>query len=151
MAKILFLESDKTALKAFSGLINRTEHSLIHVEYMEEAWRVLTNEKFVDLFILEVSLTDEDGSLLIERIKRNPFLAKLPIIVYSRVTQKPVIHKLVHLDIQNYLIKPYEDEKLYIEIMKATKTKWWENYFDDELPHEKLSPLLTAILKLTEE
>lgn len=130
MANILFVESDSIAVKAFTGIINRSAHAMVHVPTVKAAWDALLGDVFYDIVILELKLTDGSGKGLLSSIRKHPFLKRQHVLVYTRVTERETVRQVLLQDVQNYLIKPYEDEKLFIEINRAASSLWWREYFE---------------------
>ncbi len=130
MANILFVESDSVAVKAFTGIINRSAHAVTHVSTVQGAWDALLNDKFYDILVLEFKLDDGSGRSFLSALRKHPFLCKQHVLVYTRVTERDTIRQVLLLDVQNYLIKPYEDDKLYTEINRAAGSPWWRTFFE---------------------
>lgn len=159
MANILFVESDSVAVKAFTGIINRSVHRMTQVTSAQAAWNELRQgEHFYDLVILELKLED-NGRSLVQWVRDNPFLSKQHILVYSKVTDRQTVRQMLMQDVQNYLIKPYEDEKLFMEINRASHSPWWKAYFEPQeivcarlgLELDELNERYASIVRLLEQ
>lgn len=129
MAHILFVESDPTAIRAFTGVIQRSPHVMDHVQDAENAWLKIGEEKFYHLIVLELKLTGSSGKVLLNNLRSHIFFKRLPVLVYTQVTDRDTVRQTLVQDVQNYLIKPYEEEKLFGEINKSTVAPWWTRYF----------------------
>lgn len=72
--------------------------------------------KRTDLVLLDYLMPGEDGSQILEKIRNNPVMAKLPVVFLTSVTEKEKIKKLVGLKPQGYLLKPIESDVLFDSI-----------------------------------
>lgn len=75
------------------------------------ALKFLENKK-TDLIILDYEMPNENGAEVLQKIRRNPAIAQLPVIFLTGVKDREKIKKLVDLKPQGYLLKPIEREKL---------------------------------------
>jgi two-component system chemotaxis response regulator CheY len=69
-------------------------------------------EKRVDLILTDINMPRMDGAQLIEKIKRMPKLADIPIIVVSTDGSQERIEELEQHNVQGYLHKPFRPEQL---------------------------------------
>jgi HD-like signal output (HDOD) protein/CheY-like chemotaxis protein len=124
VGNILYIEDDDVAIKAMSGVIRRTIYSLTLKKSGKDAWDTLINDFNYDIIITELKLKSSNTLGFIKDIRDNPFLAPIPIVIYSKVHDREVIKKLLSLGIQNFLFKPYKDKIILSEIDKATSKNW---------------------------
>jgi signal transduction histidine kinase/DNA-binding response OmpR family regulator len=68
------------------------------------------------LIITDLMMPKMDGVLFIERIKRNPLWADIPIIVISAVTDEKQRLDLLRTGINEYLTKPFNPEEFRIKV-----------------------------------
>jgi HD-like signal output (HDOD) protein/CheY-like chemotaxis protein len=132
MANILLLDDNEVARKAMRGILSRGSHRLAVASTVDEAWNFLRENIVIDLVIMEMRLHSEKGSALLERIRLHWFLKHLPVVIYTKVTDRNLVRHVLQLKVQNYLIKPFDDEKIFAEIAKARAAEWRSSFFDDE-------------------
>ena len=108
---------------------------MLHASSVLQAWTFLKEESFFSLIVMEIKLSDGNGRAFLAALRKHPYLKNHPVLVYSRAQDRETIRKTVEMGIQNYLFKPFEDEKLFEEIRKSLKAPWWKQRFD---PWEKV-------------
>lgn len=82
------------------------------------ALKFLENKK-TDLIILDYEMPRENGAQVLERIRENEQLAKLPVIFLTGINDGPKIRQVLSMKPQGYLLKPLERDKLLGTIEKA--------------------------------
>lgn len=106
-ARILCVEDDKDTCELISVLFPQYEVKIAYK--MSEGIRLFESETF-DLCILDNWLPDGSGIDLCQKIHAiNP---NTPIVFASAVGYKTEIQKALDAGAQEYLVKPYEPEKL---------------------------------------
>jgi len=131
MANILLLDDNPVARKALAAILARAEHKFAAAGTIEEAMRILLGGA-VDLFITEMRLPAPGQPMtLLRAIRANSFLKTLPVLVYTDLTGRENVKEALSLRVQNYLIKPYSDEKIFTEIRRAGEWNWIRGHFDD--------------------
>jgi CheY-like chemotaxis protein len=79
---LLIVEDDEAQRKSIVELIGDQDVNAVAVSSGEEALKELLNNRF-DCMVLDLKLPDMTGFELIQRIKQEPSLAMLPIVVYT--------------------------------------------------------------------
>jgi CheY-like chemotaxis protein len=82
LKKLLIVEDNKQQNKAIRELVGNGEVKTFSAYTGEEAYTMMQQEKF-DCVIIDLGLPDMGGIELLEKIKANPLLNKVPIIVYT--------------------------------------------------------------------
>ncbi len=132
MANVLLLDGNDVAGRAMAGILARGKHRGAVVADSAAAMAFIREQVKVDLLILELKLKGENGIRFIERLRGDPILSKLPIVVYTSVNDPPVVKAALGLNVQNYLLKPYNDESVYAEVAKAGLNPWRNLHFEEE-------------------
>lgn len=68
--------------------------------------------KETDLVLLDYEMPTENGAAVLEKIRANGKTKNLPVVFLTGVTKENKIREVLHLNIQGYLIKPVDMEKL---------------------------------------
>jgi len=88
----------------------------------QEALEKIVSEK-PDLILLDIILPKKNGFEVLEEIKRDPYLAQIPVIVVSNLGQEIDIERAKKLGVNDYLIKAHTSLDLISKKIKEIKTK----------------------------
>ncbi|TVR50594.1 MAG: response regulator [Puniceicoccaceae bacterium] len=132
MAKILILEDDAVSQKVLAGMLTKEAHQCLLADTIAEAWNNLEANLDVDLLVLDSKLQGERGWELLQRVRQDPILAKIPVVIYSAEPDRQSVITYIRLGVQNVLVKPYHPEKLRDEIDKALKADWRQEMMEPE-------------------
>jgi CheY-like chemotaxis protein/HD-like signal output (HDOD) protein len=131
MANILLLDDSDVAGRAMRGILGKAGHRCIVATTHEEAWRLLREGVVIDLVFVELRTADESGMGFLQRVRDDPFWKSLPLVVYTIDTDAKQVRKALGLRVQNYLVKPYNDQVIYAEIGKAMANPWRNLHFEE--------------------
>lgn len=131
MANILLLDESDVAGRTFQGIAARGKHNCFVVTKPEEAWRKLREGVVFDLVFIELKFANASGVAFLQRLREDWFWKILPVVVYTTETESRVVKKVLGLRVQNYLIKPYNDQSIYHEIAKAMHNPWRNLHFEE--------------------
>lgn len=132
MANILLLDDSDVAARAMQGILTRGNHRLAVAGDTIEARRLLRELIKIDLLFLELKLKGENGILFLQHLRNDCYLKQVPVVVYTGIADHNVVKKALSMTVQNYLIKPYDDETINKEIAKATINPWRNLLFEEE-------------------
>ncbi len=114
------------------GILARGSHRLMVAESEQEAWDFIWKTVRFDLVFLELKLSGGSGHTFIQRLKNDCFLKFLPAVVYTEHGDRDSVRRVLDLQVQNLLIKPYHDADIFSEIKKATTNPWRARNFEEE-------------------
>jgi CheY-like chemotaxis protein/HD-like signal output (HDOD) protein len=141
MAYILLVDPDEMARRVMKGIVARGNHRFVAVDTATEAWEFIRRNVKVDLVIVELALKGEPGLALIQKLKGDPCLKLLPVIVYTAKGDRETVKRVLQLRAQNFLIKPYHDDSIFSEIAKALVNPWRQLHFEEEKSFCKMTGL----------
>ena len=72
-----------------------------------------------DLILLDYEMPGQNGAQILEKIRNNPTMAKLPVIFLTGMKDKDKITQVVQMKPQGYLLKPIEREALINSIKRV--------------------------------
>jgi CheY-like chemotaxis protein len=119
-AKILAVD-DSIDFLEFCQLTLQHKYEVVMVQSAEECEQALRKEKF-DLILLDIRLPKVDGLTLAEKLKEDPELAHIPIIIITGLVADsdlpPGFWKL-GTPAQGFLTKPVDTGRLLQEVEKV--------------------------------
>lgn len=102
--KVMIVEDDEHIAKVYQVMFVKDGIDTSLARDGEEAVKKITSEK-PDLILLDLMLPKKDGFGVLEDIKKNPALAKIPVIVLSNLGQEKDQERALALGANEYLIK----------------------------------------------
>ena len=123
--KILLIEDDKFLRKVLVRKLSKEGYQVIEAIDGEKGLKSMEQDK-PDLVLLDLVLPEIDGFEVLDKAKRNPLLAKIPVIILSNLGEKKEIKRGLELGANDYLIKahftPGEILKKIEAVLKNTKS-----------------------------
>lgn len=119
MKSILLIEDDPFLIDIYT---TKFKENNFEIEVTEDGKRALAKlkEKKLDLVILDIVLPHIDGWEILRRIKQNPNLKNLKVIILSNLGQKQEIENGLKLGADKYFIKiHYTPNEIIEEIKKC--------------------------------
>jgi len=116
---ILIVEDDKFLRDLIAQKLTREGFNMIEATDGEEGVTKIKEEK-PDLVLLDLILPGIDGFDVLAKIKEDPVLAEIPVIILSNLGQRDDIEKGLQLGAKDYLIKAHFTPGEVIEKIKAT-------------------------------
>jgi DNA-binding response OmpR family regulator len=115
--KILIVEDDRFVLGLLGALLESEGFSVAQVATGKDALALLTEERF-DLVLLDLGLPDEDGMVLLRRIRTK---SDIPIIVLtSRLNVEDRIQAL-EIGADDFIAKPADHREISLRISKLIR------------------------------
>ncbi|MCB6183829.1 response regulator [Leeia sp. TBRC 13508] len=117
---ILIVDDEPFNVEIICEYLSGLNCELITAEDGETAWRILESdpERF-DLVVLDRMMPGIDGIEVLARIKANPKLKTLPVIMQTAAAAKEQVVEGLKLGAYYYLTKPYECDVLLAVIQTA--------------------------------
>jgi CheY-like chemotaxis protein len=78
-----------------------------------------------DLIILDLNLPKKNGFEVLEKIKSNPLLRSIPVVVLSTSDSEEHIFKSYNLNANCYITKPVDFNE-FLEVVKVIESFWFE-------------------------
>lgn len=104
MAKILLIEDDALIVKIYSTRLKADGYTVLSADNGEDGL-VLADKEGADLIVLDVMMPKLDGFSVLEKIRTNPALSKIPILIYSNLAQDTEIEKAKQLGATEFIVK----------------------------------------------
>jgi len=84
-----------------------------------EAMRLLRSRK-VDMLVTDLQMPGMDGMALLMQVRRDPDLARLPLILISAQDDRSSMRQGMHSGADDFLTKPFTPE----ELVQTVETRW---------------------------
>ena len=118
MKKILIVEDDKFLRELIARKVIDEGFNVSEAIDGEEGIKKIKEEK-PDMVLLDLILPGIDGFEVLTRMKEDPTLSSIPVIIFSNLGQKEDIEKGLKLGAIDYLIKAHFTPGEIIEKIKA--------------------------------
>lgn len=102
--KILIIEDDDHVSKVYQVKFMKEGYNTVFINNGEEAVEKIAAEK-PDLIILDLMMPRKDGFVILEEIKKEPNLPKIPILVLSNLGQQSDKDRALGLGANEYMVK----------------------------------------------
>lgn len=119
--EILFVEDSKDdaaltirALKK-SGFTNKLHHVIDGAEalnflYCREVYADRNKKEFPRLILLDLKMPKVSGLQVLEKIKSDPVLKSIPVVMLTSSNEGPDIEKCFQLGANSYIVKPVDSD-----------------------------------------
>jgi two-component system chemotaxis response regulator CheY len=88
----------------------------------EQAWAFLKIDKSCgepyDLVITDINMPIMNGLKLLRKMKKDPDLKEIPVFMVTTRDEMDVVLKAIELGAKNYLIKPFNEQKIKKKILE---------------------------------
>lgn len=119
MSKILLIEDDKFLRELIIQKLGREGFEVAEAPEGEGGLSKMKEER-PDLVLLDLILPGIDGFEVLSRMKKDPALASIPVIILSNLGQRDDVQKGIDLGAEDYLIKAHFTPGEIVEKIKAT-------------------------------
>jgi len=116
--KILIIEDDKFLRELIAQKLSKENFAVSEAIDGEEGIKRIKEEK-PDLILLDLILPGIDGFEVLSRMKEEPVLSSIPVIILSNLGQKEDVERGLKLGAVDYLIKAHFTPGEIIEKVKA--------------------------------
>jgi len=104
MRKILIIEDDNFLQGLEAGKLKKENYDIITASTGEEAMKKI-NEPAIDLILLDLVLPKFDGFEILQKIRETDATKKIPVIVFSNLSEDKDIKKAEKLGANDFMIK----------------------------------------------
>lgn len=116
--KILVIDDEPDFVNLIRVRLEANGYEVIDASNGEEGIKKAEAEN-PDVILLDIMMPNKDGYTLMRELKYKEITKSIPIIV---LTAKPGMRDLFGMEgINDYIVKPFEDEELLLRIKKALK------------------------------
>ena len=116
---ILFIEDELGLQKTFGDILREEGYEMLTALDGEVGLR-LTKEKKPDLILLDLILPKMDGFEFLEKLKENPEIKNIPVIILTNLERTEDVERALELGAKTYLVKAdYSLEEVIKKVEKA--------------------------------
>ena len=133
--KLLVVEDDTVQQKSICDLIGEGDVQTTVADTGNQAFKELTQQHF-DCMILDLGLSDMSGFDLLEKIRKNPICATIPVIVYTGRDLTPDEDKKLRTYTESIIIKGVRSPERLLE-----ESALFLHRVENRLPPEKQTML----------
>lgn len=85
----------------------------------EQAWQLLSDSsRHFDACVMDIQMPGLDGLELVTRIRGEPRLAQLPVILCTAANDRATVERAAGLSVSGYIVKPYTRERVLERIQR---------------------------------
>lgn len=114
---ILVVEDDKFLRELIAKRLRDEKYVVYDVIDGEEAFKVLDKER-VDLVLLDIILPGVNGFEILKRLKEDPTIAHIPVMMLTNLGQKSDMERGQELGAEDYMVKAQYTPREIVERIK---------------------------------
>ncbi|MGE4506773.1 MAG: response regulator [Desulfovibrionaceae bacterium] len=122
MSRILIAEDDRVSQRLALGIVQAMGHTAFVSPNGKHAYEALKASNKFDLLITDIMMPEMDGRHLIQTLRGDTELRKLPIVIMSAVVGVRDISSLLEMGATRFLAKPLDKEELCEAIERCMPT-----------------------------
>lgn len=127
--KVLTVDDSKTIRMIVKKAFKPYECELFEAENGVEGLSIAGREK-PDLIVLDITMPVMTGTEMLEKMKADPLLKDIPVIMLTAESGKDNVMKIVKMGIKDYMVKPFKGDQLIERVTKIFKLE--EKKSDEE-------------------
>ncbi|HMV41502.1 MAG TPA: response regulator [Leptospiraceae bacterium] len=105
--KVLIVDDNEEYRYALELIVRSLGHESIHAADGFEALKA-TLENVPDLILLDINMPNMDGIIALQKIRRNPKLRSVPIIMISTLLENETVLECLEAGADDYIVKPFD-------------------------------------------
>ncbi len=106
MAKIVLIIEDNNFLQGLEAKkLKKEGYDVLTASNSVEAFKILDAKHKIDLILLDILLPDVDGFGILEKIRKDNEMSKIPVIIFSNLSEEKDIEKATKLGISEFMVK----------------------------------------------
>jgi two-component system cell cycle response regulator len=109
--KILSVDDSRTIRLIVGKAFRPYDVTILEASNGEEGLGVAAREK-PDLIILDVTMPVMDGVTMLGKLKEDPALKAIPVIMLTAESGRENVLQIARLGVRDYLVKPFREEQL---------------------------------------
>jgi two-component system chemotaxis response regulator CheY len=120
MKKIMSVDDSGVMRRIVGRTVDLLGYGLLEAGNGQEALAILAREhRDVALVILDVNMPEMDGFECLARIKADPQLREIPVMMLTTESERARIIQAIRAGAANYICKPFQAEDLAVKITES--------------------------------
>ncbi len=119
---VLVVDDNRVNRIKLARLLERQGHRVTVAEDGSQALKKLRSQEF-DILLLDIVMPEMDGYEVLARIRADPALAAIPVIVISSIDEMQSVVKCIEMGAEDYLPKPFDSVLLRARIQASLEKK----------------------------
>ncbi len=120
--RILIADDEEPVVRIVTVNLELEGYEVIPAYDGAEAWEKIKSEK-PDLAILDIMMPEMDGWEVLEKIRSDPELKDMPVIMLTALAQAPDISRSWEMGAESHLTKPFDPLELITLVRRLLKVK----------------------------
>lgn len=117
MRKVLIIEDEPDLSQAVRIKLEKEGYDVVTAENGNAGWDVVSREK-VDCIILDVVMPQTDGVWFLKKLRSHPAKTKIPVIVFTNLSEGEKVSKVVALGEYRLLVKAQTSLETLVNTVK---------------------------------
>ena len=147
---ILVVDDDPAGRHTLESILDGQGY---HLEMAENGLQAIEKAErfFPDVILLDVMMPGMDGFEVCQRIRNNPLLAEIPIIMLTALDDRKSLLDGLESGADDYITKPYDRHELRARLIGITRLNRYRKLLDDRVNLEQAHLQLLAAYDATIE
>jgi two-component system cell cycle response regulator len=117
-SKILSVDDSRTIRMIVTRAFKSYDATICEAGNGEEGLTVAARE-MPDVIILDVTMPVMDGVTMLTKLKENPLLKSIPVIMLTAESGRENVLHIAKLGVRDYLVKPFKEEQLIEKVSRV--------------------------------
>ena len=133
-ATILIVDDEPSNLDTICSHLAQDNYELVRAANGREAWSLLESDpEHFDVIILDRSMPDVSGMQLLNHIRQNDNMGKVPVVMQTAAGENQEVSEGLDAGAHYYLTKPYDGDMLKTVVRSAVNGRLHEKSLQDSL------------------
>ena len=120
--KILTVDDSKTIRLIVARAFKSFDCEVLEAANGVEGLAVASREK-PDVIILDVTMPVMDGTEMLSRIRSNPDLRSIPVIMLTAEAGRENVLRIAKMGVRDYLVKPFKEDQIVERVGRVVELK----------------------------
>lgn len=120
MPKVMVVDDEPDLVRLVEFILHKEGFEVVACSDGRSALALLEGEK-PDLIILDIMMPLMDGMEVLRQIRSHRATSRVPVIMLTAKTASVTVDEARQLWVSDYVMKPFDPEKLIVKVKKALK------------------------------